>query len=651
MPIISASGILHGLVGLVRVLAASSALSDEWVNSPMSWSPDGRWLTYTVIPAPAAPGRAAGWLFDATPGETPAASAPRGATTDSERRDGRPSTYQIWASRSDGEASVRIEESRWPLSAPAWRPRGHALAFSRFVPGPEPVADSAVSVRGQVELVVQDGLDRKRTVARFPDYELDEAARERFAHVAPAWSPDGQFLAVTTPGRAPAIRVVAVDSGKTVRTLDGAILPAWSVDGRKLAFLHEDDSHEYSIQVAERQGEAFATAREILAVGHLPAPMCWSDDGRSIYAAIERPGLHAPDLDLTRIDPERSEAVRIFPIVPEVLRRGSAIRGLAIDFGHDGELCFFSVDMKGRDVDVAWTVPRDRLPYSRFVPLDQSLRVGGIAIAPDGHAVALRFGTPGGLSPPAICEPATERLTLIAADESARREWVELLVSTSRRLLATALPSAVSEGEVVARPTLLPLPDELPTALGKRLAKLGRFGSEMLTARQPGLSRPADADADAAEETRTAAEDRLFFAYLRGDYSAAETALDALEPRLANRAERLAGLSLRAQILWSRGELERARDVARYLVEAEGGPIQRIEETPLGRSVSLETVTGRPWARYLLTRANQPPAPSQPAEPAAGERDDMLANPFAPPDLPQIPNQPGGVVPFVPGLR
>ena len=175
--------------------------------------------------------------------------------------------------------------------------------------------------------------------------------------------------------------------------------------------------------------------------------MAWADDGRSILALIEKSGLQFPDLELARVTLDTGGATRIFSLAPEVLRRGAMIRGVAIDFDIEEDLCFFSVDLEGRDADVCWSVPQEQLAFKRFHPLDQTLRVGGLAIAPDGHSLAMRFGTPGGLSPPAVFDLATERTTLIVPDEAARRAWLELLVRTSRSLLAAALPLAIAEGQ------------------------------------------------------------------------------------------------------------------------------------------------------------------------------------------------------------
>ena len=62
----STLAIHHGLLGFIRLL--TTAVAAGWVSSPMSWSPDARWLSYTVAPDPGPVERAPGWIFDASRG-------------------------------------------------------------------------------------------------------------------------------------------------------------------------------------------------------------------------------------------------------------------------------------------------------------------------------------------------------------------------------------------------------------------------------------------------------------------------------------------------------------------------------------------------------------------------------------------------------
>ena len=105
----------QGLLGFVRLL--TTAVAAGWVGSPMSWSPDAHWLSYTVSPEPGPVAREPGWLFDTSRGE-PGKREERGDGPPNPAAG--PSGYRIWASQRDNGTSVLIEESAWPLTAPAW---------------------------------------------------------------------------------------------------------------------------------------------------------------------------------------------------------------------------------------------------------------------------------------------------------------------------------------------------------------------------------------------------------------------------------------------------------------------------------------------------------------------------------------------------
>ncbi len=131
--------------------------------------------------------------------------------------------YQIWVAHPNNEASVLVEETRWPLTAPSWSPRGKAIAFGRFVPQSMEPTQSAQ--RGRFEVVIQDAMKRKRLFWASQEFELDDQTRARFPQLALAWSPNGRFLAVSQPGREPSILIMGTDSAKVLATLEHATLP------------------------------------------------------------------------------------------------------------------------------------------------------------------------------------------------------------------------------------------------------------------------------------------------------------------------------------------------------------------------------------------------------------------------------------------
>jgi Tol biopolymer transport system component len=636
----------NGLLGLFRLL--TTTIVAGWVGSPMSWSPDSQWLSYTVAPGFERDDREPDWLFDTS---RQGIKPPDPSRPGESRGPSGPMTYRIWATHRDGESSVLIEESAWPLSAPAWSPQGRSIAFGRFVPAS--IEPHQVDPRGRLEVVIQDSLGRKQTFLAVPDFELDPKAREEFPHAIASWSQDGQFLAFPKPGRSPSILIFKIESRKLLQTIDRAGRPAWSPDGSRLAFIRYDAPDENNLQLLERRGHNLVPARPNIDVGRVKSAPYWTGDGgRSLFVVVEKPGGRPSELDLTRVFVESGDSLRVLPLaVAELLPRVASIRGVAIDCQREEERCFFAVDFDGRDTEVVWSVPIERKTVKRFHPVDNSLRVGSLAISPDGHFLALRFGTPGRLTPPAIQDvhdATTDKISPVIPDEAARGAWLAVLSRTARTLLVDSLPPASAEGGVARRPTLLPLPGEIPAQhpLLFRLARLGRIGSAVCD--QSGRRNVDDDEPDVRPATTP--EDRLFFDYLRGDFAAAATDINAVEPRVAAPPQRLSLLSLQAQILYSKGNPLRARAIADYLISAEGGPIRRVEETPAGIVMTTEPDSGQIWARYLSARisANPGTAPSPSASPAELPPD-HLPHPFAPVDPLEIERERGaGAAPFAP---
>jgi hypothetical protein len=336
-------------------------------------------------------------------------------------------------------------------------------------------------------------------------------------------------------------------------------------------------------------------------------------------------------------------------LAAEPARRNAPIRGIAIDFDRDAERCFFSVDFEGRDSDLVWSIPRDHETHKRFHPLDISQRVGALAVAPDGRTLAVRFGAPGSLTPPALYDPETEQTALIVADEQARREWLAALVNTAEALLVSGLPPAEVDGQTAARPTVLPLPGELAALdnLPSRLARIARLGNSLGVHRSGGTGDEISRTNDPSE-----IEARLFFSYLQGDLQRAAAELDALEPNVSDLEHRLRLLSLRAQILWSAGRHSDARSITAYLLAEVGSDTRRIEETPYGVVVTHEVSPVQAWARYLVSKtAEEPRAAGQAVENQPGVlAEPKPLNPFDAHDFRGF--EPGGeAFPFAPAFR
>ena len=111
----------------------------------------------------------------------------------------------------------------------------------------------------------------------------------------PAWSPDGRFLAFARRDatRASYIWILPIDSSSgltggperrvTVRT---AMRPAWSRDGRQLAFVSMDSGLMHLWVAPFNGGDERLVAK---VAGGSPDAPAWSADGKSIYFTYAAP--------------------------------------------------------------------------------------------------------------------------------------------------------------------------------------------------------------------------------------------------------------------------------------------------------------------------------------------------------------------------
>ncbi len=162
-------------------------------------------------------------------------------------------------------------------------------------------------------------------------------------------------------------------------------------------------------------------------------------------------------------------------------------------------------------------------------------------------------------------------------------------------------------------------------------------------------------------------EARLFFDYLREDYSAALVDLETLEAAALTPARRLAILAIRAQILVNQGQFVAAKRVIGFLNEIERSVPQRAEWAGARYFLTPDPRADRGWAQHLAevalklqssasdekrTDPNFDFAPSR-ASALFGTPDPLRANPLRPPGgdepVPRRPNGPRGAAPRAPG--
>jgi TolB protein len=239
----------------------------EWRGTPR-WSPDGRRIAFTHKTTKVG-------LFEPDRNELqwiPDASDPSWAPTGerlaflTDYGEGwREGPFSIAVANVDGLARrvvVRASDySAYKLLSPFWSPTGSLIAFSLYSKGSRAFPLYVVDV---------DGPSTVRRVAPF-GYN-------------PAWSPDGRRLAFTNPR---GIWIVGADgSGRRVivssRSYSNPRNPAWSPDGKRIAFVVSTSSccPGKLFVVNPNRGRPRVLATRVDRAARTPV---WSRDGRKVY--------------------------------------------------------------------------------------------------------------------------------------------------------------------------------------------------------------------------------------------------------------------------------------------------------------------------------------------------------------------------------
>lgn len=205
----------------------------------------------------------------------------RDATADQRaRRDA--GAFELYVMNADGSGVRRLTTNDYFDASPAWSPDGRRIAF---VATPGVRADSSPAewaAQRQIFVMDLDGSGVRRLTT--------SPGGNNF----PAWSPDGRRIAFSS-GRdqvgGAQVYVMNADGSGQTRLTHSAVeetYPAWSPDGRRIAFISKALDSLSDVHVVDADGSNSRNLTRSAGFDGFPA---WSPDGRQIvYAKHEGPG-------------------------------------------------------------------------------------------------------------------------------------------------------------------------------------------------------------------------------------------------------------------------------------------------------------------------------------------------------------------------
>ncbi len=209
-------------------------------------------------------------------------------------RDG---NWEIYVMNSDGSELTRLTDNPGDDYHPAWSPDGRRIAFASERDG-----------KSDIYMMNSDGSEATRITDHFG------------IHWSPVWSPDGRRIAFESlkdeSGRReiesrsyenPEIYVMNSDGSELTRLTDhteGDYTPAWSPDGRRIAFVSSRDGNWGDIYVMNSDGSEATRLTDHSGINWSPV---WSPDGRRIAFQSEQDG----NSDIYLVNADGSELSRL----------------------------------------------------------------------------------------------------------------------------------------------------------------------------------------------------------------------------------------------------------------------------------------------------------------------------------------------------
>src|SRR5262245_22898786 len=178
----------------------------------------------------------------------------------------------------DGKNAHLLFDDARSQRTPAWSPDGKQIAFSMAMDD---------NFNYDLFVINVDGTGLKN-LTNSPIFEAD-----------PAWSPDSKKLAyvIAVPGQYPNLCIMNADGTQQQndilhRTLNVAVYPSWTHDGKQITFGAPDDNEQIQITQVNVDG----SGNTVLTHGPQPhSYAAWSPDGQFL-AYVSDPGEEAGDL-------------------------------------------------------------------------------------------------------------------------------------------------------------------------------------------------------------------------------------------------------------------------------------------------------------------------------------------------------------------
>ncbi|MEW4567934.1 hypothetical protein AB1L88_08715 [Tautonia sp. JC769] len=547
------------LAGLAMVGVSMTDVSDP----PLAWSPSGDWVAFAVATPSVERSLASFPLFPSDEDrDEQEGTHPEDAASGL--------TFRIWAVRVRDNQALKVAESAYPLTSPAWGPNGRGLAFAQ-------VAEGTPGDDLRWEVVVAFGEDRE-VIASRP--LLGGPGRGHALLAEPvAWEPGGAVLAVPDPDQV-GVELIDVKTGAQARRIDNARLVSFSPIGGRLAYFRSRGEQWELVEGDLDLGPIADRPIDLLNIINQPA--CWTSDGQALLYL--KPGNPLAEGQQTRFF-----SVRVSEQIPRQVKEvespalpGERILGSYLSVAADGLDQYFVVQFSGRPAAISYH--QGSHPLDRIHPYAGMGMIGAPSLSPRGDQLAVRFGGPGIRSLPARITLKDKQLRPLVPDDELRAAWINTLAEVAE-------PGATTR----PRPTRLPFSDEFgevgpPSATFQRLAGLGNRLTRELGANP--VSRTL--------RVRPIA----FFSYLQKDYDAVDRVMPDVARTAMNADQALRMLGLQAQLCLAQGKQREAEAMVEFIRHQNRERIAQVEENGNGGfTVSLDDPETGSWPEELWNAA------------------------------------------------